>query len=79
MRKSITNLRDGKKEFILDCKIRNLADATIKSYNECFNYFIEYMENNYNNLNIKKEVNRPLFYSYLIPASLNLLNTSSIL
>ena len=28
MRKSITNLRDRKKEFILDCKIRNLNVET---------------------------------------------------
>lgn len=66
MRKSITNLRDGKKEFILDCKIRNLADATIKSYNECFNYFIEYMENNYNNLNIRKDITKSTIDNYIL-------------
>jgi len=66
MRKSITNLRDGKKEFILDCKIRNLAQATINSYDECFNYFIDYMENNYNNLNIRKDITKSTIDNYIL-------------
>ena len=44
MQREIGSLQEGMKEFIVHCKIRNLSKTTIKSYEECFNYFIRYLE-----------------------------------
>ena len=40
MQKEFYSLTEAKKEFLLDCKVKNLSKSTIKNYDECFTYFI---------------------------------------
>lgn len=78
MQKTISSLQEGKEEFIVDCKIRNLSQATIKYYNESFGYFIEYVEKNYKNLNIKADLNKDVVTNFIMYMQDNNLKDTTI-
>ena len=50
MQKEFYSLTEAKKEFLLDCKVKNLSKSTIKNYDECFTYFINYINNTFKDL-----------------------------
>ena len=66
MQKKLKTLQEGKEEFLMDCKIRNLSETSIKSYNQCFDYFISYVENNYNNIDIYRDINKKIIDNFII-------------
>lgn len=78
MHKSITNLEEGLKEFLLDCKIRNLSQATSHSYDECFTYFIDYMKSTYSSTNIKKTITKKAIDNYIVEMQQSKLKDSTI-
>lgn len=47
MKRKITSLEEGKKEFIVDCKVRNLANDTIEYYEKAFCYFNNFINEEY--------------------------------
>lgn len=80
MQKNLSSLEEGKKEFIVDCKIRNLSQATIKYYDESFDYFIKYIDEKYKNknLNIKNDINKDIISCYIIDMQNNKLKDTTI-
>jgi integrase/recombinase XerD len=78
MQKSIRTLQEGKEEFIVDCKIRNLSATTIKSYEECFDYFIQYVESQFENINIYNDINKITLDNYIINMQENNLKDTTI-
>lgn len=68
MQRTIETLQEGLKEFIVDCKIRNLSQNTIKYYNENFNYFISYMEETFKNekIVVKEHITKDTISNYII-------------
>lgn len=68
MKRKITSLEEGKKEFILDCKIRNLAEDTIDYYEKSFYYFNNYISENYEEkeINISEEITQELVNNYIL-------------
>lgn len=66
MQKNLKTLEEGKEEFLTDCKIRNLSEISIKSYNECFNYFINYMKGNYKNINVREDLTKKTIDNYIL-------------
>jgi len=56
MQKRIKTLLEGKEEFISDCKIRNLSQATVGIYSEDFDYFIKFVNTIYPKMDITKEL-----------------------
>ena len=40
-------LTDAAKEFIFDCKVRKLSEATIYGYQKQIEYLVKYIETNY--------------------------------
>ena len=78
MRKDIANLEEGLKEFILDCKIRNLAPATIISYEECFGYFTSYLNSCFSNINVRKDITKATIDKYIMNMKQNNLKETTI-
>ena len=78
MQREIGSLQEGMKEFIVHCKIRNLSKTTIKSYEECFNYFIRYLEGIFEHINIKRDINKSTIDNYIIYMQNNNLKESTI-
>lgn len=66
MKKRLTTLQEGKEEFITDCKIRNLTETSIKSYKQCFDYFIKYIEENHKVNNIYNDMTKKQIDEYVI-------------
>lgn len=66
MKKRLTTLQEGKEEFITDCKIRNLTDTSIKSYKQCFDYFIGYIEENHKVNNIYNDITKEKIDKYVV-------------
>jgi len=78
MKRKLSSLKEGKEEFIADCKIRNLAKGTISIYEEDFNYFIKYTNENYPELDIQNDLNRDIVTEFVIEMQENGLKTSTI-
>lgn len=78
MQKNLSSLSAGLEEFIVDCKIRNLTETSIKAYEECFNYFIKYVTNAYENFDIRKHINLKSIHSYIVSMQQNGLKASTI-
>lgn len=78
MKKELKSLKEGKEEFLIDCKIRNLAESTIKNYSECFEYFIKFTNKKFNKIDIKKNINRELIDEYIIYLKNNKIKDSTI-
>ena len=53
-------------EFVVDCKVRNLAEDTINYYRDSFNYFDNYIKEEYNSLNIKQDISKKTIDNYII-------------
>lgn len=66
IQKTLNSLEEGKKEFIVDCKVRNLSQATINYYNETFGYFAKYVEKKYPSINIKEDINNEMINDYIV-------------
>ncbi len=56
MKKELKNLEEGKEEFLTDCKIRNLSENTIHNYDECFGYFLDFINNKFGKINIRQDM-----------------------
>lgn len=78
MKKRLLNLKEGKEEFITDCKIRNLSDGTISIYEEDFDYFIKYVSENYPKINIANELTKDIVDKYIINMKARKLKTATI-
>ena len=78
MKRKLSSLKEGKEEFIADCKIRNLAKGTISIYEEDFNYFIKYPNENYPELDIQNDLNKDIVTEFVIEMQENGLKTSTI-
>lgn len=78
MQKKLSSLEEGKKEFIVDCKIRNLSQATIKYYNESFDYFIKYINENYEKVNVREDITKDTINNYIIDMQNNNLKDTTI-
>lgn len=78
MQKNLSSLEEGKKEFLVDCKIRNLAKNTIHFYDEHFNYFIDYINKTYTTINIRNDINEETVKKYIIDMQNNKLKDTTI-
>lgn len=78
MQKKLADLQEGKEEFIADCKIRNLAKATIGIYEEDFDYFIKFVNANYPQMDIEKELTKDVVNKYIMEMKEKELKTSTI-
>lgn len=78
MKRKLESLKEGLNEFIADCKIRNLAEGTIKIYKEDFGYFMKYMSKNYANIKIESELTKEIVNEFIIYMKENGLKTSTI-
>ena len=65
IQKELKNLEEGKEEFLIDCKIRNLSAGTIKNYDECFGYFIAYINKNFTNFKPKEDMKKQTLDGYI--------------
>lgn len=65
IQKELKNLEEGKEEFLIDCKIRNLSAGTIKNYDECFGYFIAYINKNFINFKSKQDMKKQILDGYI--------------
>lgn len=66
MQKTLSSLKEGKEEFIIDCKVKNLSQDTINYYNESFDYFNKYIIQTYDELNIKEDITKETINAYII-------------
>lgn len=78
MQKNIKSLEEGLQEFIVECKIKNLSQTTIKYYEQCFKYFIEYINANAKITDIKADISKKTVDSYIIYMQTNKLKVSTI-
>ena len=66
MKKELKNLEEGKEEFLTDCKIRNLSENTIHNYDECFGYFLDFINNKFGKINIRQDMKKEIVDQYII-------------
>lgn len=66
MQTGMTSLESGMKEFIVDCKIRNLAQDTLDYYNESFHSFMEFINKSYENFNVKEDIRKKTIDNYIL-------------
>ena len=66
MKKELKNLEEGKEEFLTDCKIRNLSENTIHNYDECFGYFINFVNSNSKKVNVRQDIKKEVLDKYII-------------
>lgn len=66
MQRQLASLEDGKEEFIVECKVKNLSQDTINYYNTSFKYFKEYIERTCKNFNIENDINKDIINNYII-------------
>ncbi len=78
MKKVLSSLKEGKEEFIADCKIRNLANGTISLYEEHFNYFIKYINENYPQMQVATELTKDIINEFIIDMRENGLKITTI-
>lgn len=78
MQKNIKSLEEGLQEFIVECKIKNLSQTTIKYYEQCFKYFTEYINTNAKITDIKADISKKTVDSYIIYMQTNKLKVSTI-
>lgn len=78
MQNEIISLEKGFEEFITDCKIRNLSKYTIKYYNECFSHFMKFTNENYKDLDIKRDIKKQTIDKYIMYMRTKQLKDSSI-
>ena len=58
IQKEFSSLNEAKEEFLMDCKVKNLSESTIKNYDECFSYFITY--------DMQCQLNNAIIFIYFI-------------
>ena len=78
IKNELASLEDGMNEFIVDCKVRNLAADTIAYYNKCFKSFMNYVKENYVDLNIRKDINKHIIDGYVLYMRKNNLKDTTI-
>lgn len=78
MQKRLTSLEEGKKSFIVDCQIRNLANDTIKYYEECFVYFQDFVNEMYSKINISQDITKTMTDNYILYMQNKVLKTTTI-
>ena len=78
MQKEFYSLTEAKKEFLLDCKVKNLSKSTIKNYDECFTYFINYINNAFKDFNLKQDMSKSVVSGYIMEQKSNGLKDSTI-
>ena len=57
-RKKDKTLKEGKKEFLRHCKVKNLSKKTVKYYKNCYNYLIKYLKEDTKLKKIDKKTNK---------------------
>ena len=78
MRRNVLSLEEGEKEFLISCKVRNLAEATIKSYKECFDFFVKYMNDTYENIDMYNDITQDTISNYILDMKASKLKDSTI-
>ena len=78
IKKDFSSLTEAKEEFLLDCKVKNLSKSTIKNYDECFTYFINYINNTFENFNLKLDMSKSVVSGYIMELKSKGLKDSTI-
>lgn len=68
MQKTSISLQDAMNEFIIDCKVRNLTEDSIRYYKQSFNYFSKYIKELYKGkiINIKEDIKKKTIDQYIL-------------
>lgn len=78
IKNELVSLEQGMEEFIVDCKIRNLAEDTISYYNKCFKSFMKYVNETYEELNINEDIKKQMIDNYILFMRKNKLKDTTI-
>jgi len=66
MQKKLSSLEEGKEEFFLECRIKNLTKRTIKYYQDCFGYFEKFLKEHYGENNLLEQLTKENVNKYII-------------
>lgn len=68
MQKSLISLEDAMEEFVIDCKVRNLAKDTISYYKQSFRHFSQYLKSVYEDkeINMKENIKKKIIDQYIL-------------
>lgn len=78
MKQKDISLLEGLNYFITYCKVKNLSSTTIKSYEECFRYFMEFIKREVKAEIQAKEIQKNLLDNYILSMKENRLKDSTI-
>lgn len=78
IQKEFSSLNEAKEEFLMDCKVKNLSESTIKNYDECFSYFITYINNTFKDFNLKRDMKKSIVSEYIMEQKSSGLKDSTI-
>lgn len=65
MKKYLMDFEEGKKEFLTECKIRNLASDTIDYYTDGYNFFLKFI-NQETSIKVLQNINKGTIESYIM-------------